>query len=43
MGEVYRADTSLKRQVAIKVLPDAVTVDAERLAREELKRLLPVR
>jgi len=34
MGEVYRAtDLNLKRQVAIKVLPDAVATDAERLAR----------
>jgi serine/threonine-protein kinase len=34
MGEVYRAtDASLARQVAIKVLPDAVASDAERLAR----------
>ena len=34
MGEVYRAtDTSLKRPVAIKVLPDAVSGDPERLAR----------
>ena len=33
-GEVYRAtDTNLKRAVAIKVLPDAVASDAERLAR----------
>ncbi|HET9360396.1 MAG TPA: protein kinase [Vicinamibacterales bacterium] len=34
MGEMYRAtDTNLARQVAIKVLPDAVASDAERLAR----------
>jgi serine/threonine protein kinase len=34
MGEVFQAtDTKLKRQVAIKVLPDAVATDAERLAR----------
>src|SRR5262245_8167203 len=34
MGEVYRAtDTNLGRSVAIKVLPEAFTPDAERLAR----------
>ena len=34
MGEVYRAtDTHLKRTVAIKVLPEAVATDGERLAR----------
>jgi len=34
MGEVYRAaDTTLKRQVAIKVLPQTVGADPERLAR----------
>jgi eukaryotic-like serine/threonine-protein kinase len=34
MGEVYSAtDTVLKRQVALKVLPDVLAVDVERLAR----------
>jgi len=36
MGEVYRArDTRLERDVALKVLPDEVSSDAERRARFE--------
>ena len=34
MGEVYRArDTRLNRDAALKVLPDAITLHADRLAR----------
>jgi len=34
MGEVYRAaDTNLRRAVAVKVLPDAVGANGDRLAR----------
>ena len=36
MGEVFRArDTKLDRDVAIKMLPEGVAADAERLARFE--------
>lgn len=40
MGEVYRArDTRLKREVAIKVLPQALSLDADRLRRFEQEAL----
>ena len=40
MGEVYRArDSRLKREVALKVLPHAVSLDADRLRRFEQEAL----
>src|SRR5271169_6607133 len=40
MGEVYRArDSRLKREVAIKVLPQALSLDAERMRRFEQEAL----
>src|ERR1700726_3625190 len=40
MGEVYRArDARLRREVAIKVLPQALSLDADRLRRFEQEAL----
>ena len=36
MGQVYQAtDTKLKRQVALKILPDAFSADPQRLAESD--------
>jgi serine/threonine protein kinase len=44
MGEVYLArDTKLRRDVAIKILPDLFTNNAERLARLNAKRACSLR
>jgi serine/threonine protein kinase len=40
MGEVYRArDTKLKREVAIKILPDEFSRDPDRVARFQREAL----
>ncbi len=43
MGEVYRArDTKLKREVALKVLPEAFARDPERMARFQREAVVPL-
>ncbi len=38
MGQVYQAtDTKLKRQVALKILPEAFATDPDRLARSRAR------